>query len=201
LKSPELVVIDNSGANLASVMAAFDRLGVRAQLSAEPRRIKAAQRVVLPGVGAAAHAMALLKRLELAELIPTLTQPVLGICLGMQLLMRYSHEGDTQTLGVMDADVEPLTASVEFPAPHMGWNQLEPQSASPLWRGLSAGDYVYFVHGYGVRPMAHTSATVRHGEVWSAAVEKDNFCGLQFHPERSRAVGAKVLSNFLSWSP
>jgi len=182
-------------------MAAFQRLGVSAALSADPRRIKAAQRVVLPGVGAAAHAMALLQRLELAELIPTLTQPVLGICLGMQLLMRYSHEGETEALGVIDADVEPLTASVEFPAPHMGWNQLEQLGASPLWNGLSPGDSVYFVHGYGVRPMAHTSATVRHGELWSAAVEKDNFCGVQFHPERSSAVGAKVLSNFLTWNP
>jgi glutamine amidotransferase len=193
----EAVIIDSGGANLASLQFALERLGARASISADARAIAAAPRVVLPGVGSAADAMQRLRRCGLAEVLPTLRQPVLGICLGMQLLFERSAEGSTECLRILPGTVEPLRAAPGRPVPHMGWNQLARLREDPLLEGIEAGEYFYFVHGYAVPACAATLAQVDYGEALSAVVRRDNFWGAQFHPERSAAAGARLLGNFL----
>jgi glutamine amidotransferase len=192
----DVVVIDSGGANLASLRHALTRLGVAATVTRDPALIGAAQRVLLPGVGAAADAMA---RLETAGLIATIKEiraPLLGICLGMQLLFDHSAEGDTACLGLLRGRVEPLPATPQLPAPHMGWNPIQATAPDSLLAGLEE-HYFYFVHGYGVRPAAATTATVEYGGAWTAVVRAGNVHGVQFHPERSGAAGARLLENFL----
>jgi imidazole glycerol-phosphate synthase subunit HisH len=193
----EAVIIDSGGANLASLQFALERLGARAVVSSDARTIAASPRVLLPGVGSAADAMRRLRRSGLAELLPTLRQPVLGICLGMQLLFERSAEGATECLGVLPGAVRRLEAARGRPVPHMGWNQLAEPRADPLLEGIEPGEYFYFVHGYAVPTSEVTLAEVNYGEALSAVVRRGNFWGAQFHPERSASAGARLLGNFL----
>ncbi|MFZ0497741.1 MAG: imidazole glycerol phosphate synthase subunit HisH [Steroidobacteraceae bacterium] len=196
----EAVIIDSGGANLASLQFALERLGARAVVSSDAPAIAAAPRVLLPGVGSAADAMQRLRRAGLAELLPTLRQPVLGICLGMQLLFERSAEGSTECLGVLPGAVRRLEAAPGRPVPHMGWNQLTAGRQDPLLEGIEPGAYFYFVHSYAVPTSAVTVAQVHYGGAVSAIVRRGNFWGTQFHPERSAAAGARLLGNFLRLS-
>jgi glutamine amidotransferase len=193
----EAVIVDCGGANLASLMYAFERLGARAHLSLDARTIAAAPRVVLPGVGAAAHAMARLRSAGLLPVLRALTQPVLGVCLGMQLLFERSDEGGTACLGLLPDAVQRLQAAPGRPVPHMGWNELTCIRRDPLLEGVAGGDYAYFVHGYAAPVGAHTLASTDYGTPLAAVVRRNNFCGTQFHPERSAHTGAQLLENFL----
>jgi imidazole glycerol-phosphate synthase subunit HisH len=194
---PSPIIIPSCGSNLASLQFALERLGVDVPLTEEPERIRAASHVILPGVGAAAPGMARLAAAGLVELIPTLTQPVLGICLGMQLLFASSEEEETRCLGVIDAGVRRFPASSDLPVPQMGWNELEPVGVSQLLAGIPSGTYAYFVHSYAVPPGSYTRALTTYGVPFSAVVEQRNFFGTQFHPERSSRAGAQILDNFL----
>ncbi len=193
----DVAIIDNGGANIASLRYALERLGADAHLTADPAELRAAPRVILPGVGEAADAMRRLNSLGLVEVIRDLRQPVLGICLGMQLLFETSEEGDTRCLGILPGRAERFADRVGYPVPHMGWNQLEIASPDPLLRGIERGDYVYFVHGYAVPVGPWTVATTDYGGAFSSVVRQGNFVGAQFHPERSAATGARLLANFL----
>jgi glutamine amidotransferase len=194
----EAVIIDSGGANLASLQFALERLGARAVVTCDARAIASAARVVLPGVGSAADAMQRLRRSGLAQLLPTLRQPVLGICLGMQLLFESSAEGMTDCLGILPGTVRRLEAAAGRPVPHMGWNQLDGQRHDPLLAGIEPGEYFYFVHSYAVPTSEVTLAHVHYGHGVSAVVRRDNFWGTQFHPERSASAGARLLGNFLA---
>jgi imidazole glycerol-phosphate synthase subunit HisH len=199
----DVVVIDSGGANLASLGHALARLGTRATVSADAARIRRASHVLLPGVGSAHDAMVRLNAAGLTKLIPQLTQPLLGICLGMQLLFQASAESvaghdETPGLGVLDGKVERLTGAPDRPVPHMGWNQLEPLRADPLLEGIAPADYVYFVHSYAAPVTDVTLAVTDYGQKFASVVRKGNFRGVQFHPERSATVGARLLANFLA---
>ncbi len=194
----DVAIIDSGGANLASLQYALDRLGARSQVSNDPAIIAAAPRVLLPGVGAAADAMARLRASGLDRLIPQLRTPLLGICLGMQLLFEHSAEGDTTCLGVVPGDIERLLTSPGRPVPHMGWNTLELRREDPLLAGIHTGERVYFVHSYAAAVDSAAIAAVNYGSSIAAAVQHGNFRGVQFHPERSAAVGARLLRNFLA---
>jgi glutamine amidotransferase len=193
----DAVIIDSGGANLASLRYALDRLGARSAVSCDPALIAAAPRVLLPGVGAAADAMARLRSHGLDRLIPQLRAPVLGICLGMQLLFEHSAEGATSCLGVIAGSVERLRAAPGLPVPHMGWNTLELQREDALLDGLRNSDRFYFVHSFAAPINGCLLASVHYGEARCAIVRQDNFHGVQFHPERSSAAGARILRNFL----
>lgn len=201
MSAPDVAIIDSGGANLASLRYALVRLGATSVVTAEPGAIKAAPRVLLPGVGSAADAMNRLREGGLDALLPTLRQPVLGICLGMQLLFEHSEEGNTCCLGVLPGRIGKLVPREGRPVPHMGWNQLVPQRDSPLLEGIHASSHVYFVHSYAANRSADCDATADYQGELAALVRRDNFCGAQFHPERSGEVGARVLKNFLDWSP
>lgn len=194
----DVVVVANGGANIASLQFALQRLGVTSVVSAHPERIRAASHVILPGVGAAADAMQRLGRDGLDELLPALTQPVLGICLGMQLLFDASEEGGTRCLGIIPGRAVRFSEAPGLPVPHMGWNTLDVARESPLTHGLGGQDYAYFVHSFALPVSAATVASTCYGAPFSACVEWRNFYGAQFHPERSAAVGARVLKNFLA---
>lgn len=193
----EAVIIDSGGANLASLQYALERLGADTQVTTDPRLIAQAPRVLLPGVGAARDAMRRLDAAGLTTLLPTLTQPVLGICLGMQLLFARSEEGDTPCLGVLPATVRRLVPREGLPVPHMGWNQIEPLREDPLLEGIGRHDHAYFVHSFAVPVSEETLASADYGSPLSAVVRHRNFWGTQFHPERSAATGARILANFL----
>jgi glutamine amidotransferase len=197
----DVTIIDNGGANIASLRFALERLGASSRLARDAATLRAAHRVILPGVGAAADAMQRLRALGLAELIPVLTQPVLGICLGMQLLFERSDEGDTSCLGIVPAAVTRLEPRPGLPVPHMGWNTLQPRQESPLTRGLDPDAYVYFVHGYAAPIGPWTVATTNYGGPFSAVIAHRNFLGAQFHPERSSRPGSRLLANFLELDP
>jgi glutamine amidotransferase len=194
----EVVIVDSGGANLASIRYAFERLKCRVRVTHDGPAIASAERVVLPGVGAAGHAMARLQAAGLKTVLRTLTQPVLGICLGMQLLFERSEEDETPCLGVFPATVQALTPAAGRRVPHMGWNELMPLKADPLLDGVDNGEYAYFVHRFAVPVGEHTLASVNHGGALSAAVRRRNYWGTQFHPERSGKAGARVLQNFLA---
>jgi imidazole glycerol-phosphate synthase subunit HisH len=197
----DAVIIDSGGANLASLQYAFERLGARTHVTTDAQTIATAPRVVLPGVGAAADAMQRLRRTGVDALLPTLTQPVLGICLGMQLLFSRSEEGSTTCLGILPETVRRLRPAPGLPVPHMGWNQLAAVRDDPLLEGIAADDYFYFVHSYAAPVSALTLASTDYGSPLAALVRKGNFWGAQFHPERSAATGARVLANFLRLEP
>lgn len=192
-----VAIIDCGGANIASLVYALERLDCEAVLTRDPAAVSAAARVILPGVGAAADAMARLEDSGLAALIPALRQPVLGICLGMQLLFDSSEEGDTRCLGILPGRACRFVPGPDRTVPHMGWNQLALTRAHPLLRGLSSGDYAYFVHSYALPVGPLTVARCDYGAPFSAAVSQGNFHATQFHPERSARTGARVLANFL----
>jgi imidazole glycerol-phosphate synthase subunit HisH len=196
----EALIVDSGGANLASLQFAFERLGARARVSRDAREIAAAARVVLPGVGSAADAMRRLRGSGIAEMLPRLRQPVLGICLGMQLLFERSAEDSTQCLGVIPGTVRRLEPACGRPVPHMGWNRLMPLQHDPLLEGIEPGEYFYFVHSYAAPVAEATVAQMKYGEALSAIVRRENFCGTQFHPERSSSAGARLLANFLELS-
>ena len=192
-----VVLVDAGGTNIGSVRYALQRLGVDAALTSDAETISAADKVILPGVGAAGPGMARLRELGLVELLRSLTQPVLGVCLGMQLLCARSEEGDTECLGLIPAPVRRFAGTPGLRVPHMGWNTLVAQRQHPLLTGLGAGDQAYFVHSYAVPVGDYSLATTDYGGAFSAVIARDNFHGMQFHPERSAAVGAKLLRNFL----
>jgi len=196
-----LVLLDSGGANLGSVQAAFARLGVEAPVSSDAQRIRAATHVILPGVGAAGPAMARLRANGLDRIIPALTQPLIGICVGMQLLFEHSAEGDVDCLGLLPGRVECLPESPGIRVPHMGWNRLEAVSpaaaAHPLMAGID-GQHAYFVHSYAYRGSANALATCTHGQAFTAVVARGRVMGAQCHPERSAAAGARLLANFLT---
>jgi glutamine amidotransferase len=194
----DVAIIDSGGANLASLQYALERLGARSVVSSDAGVIAGAPRVLLPGVGAAADAMRRLRATGLDRLIPQLRVPLLGVCLGMQLLFEHSAEGDTTCLGVLGGRIERLLAAPGRPVPHMGWNTLDLMLDDPLLRGVESASYLYFVHSYAAPVGASTLAAVRYGGAAAAVVRQNNFRGVQFHPERSAAVGARILRNFLS---
>ena len=194
-----VAVINSGGANLGSVMHALDRLGVDSRLTCETAEIRAASKVILPGVGAAASAMRALKEAGLVEVIRSLTQPVLGICLGLQLLYEYSDEGDVECLGILPGRVERLAGGSGLRLPHMGWNRLSWQHDDPLSRGLDGSEWFYFVHTFAA-PVDHAVATAAHGQDFAAVVRYNNFAACQFHPEKSAGPGARILRNFLEQS-
>ena len=193
----EVVIVDSGGANLASLQVALERLGARAHVTQEARVIASAERIVLPGVGAAGDAMERLRRAGLAQVLKLLTRPVLGICLGMQLLFAATEEGPTDCLGVISGTVRRLKAAPGRPVPHMGWNQLEQPREDPLLESIAPKDFVYFVHSYAAPVSEHTLASADYGAPLSAVVRRGNFWGTQFHPERSGPVGLRLLGNFL----
>jgi glutamine amidotransferase len=193
----EVCIVDSGGANLASLQFALERLGARAHITADAAQLAEASRVILPGVGSAPHAMQRLHCLGLTAVLPALTCPVLGICLGMQLLFERSDEGPVKCLGVLPGAVQRLQAARGLPVPHMGWNELGALADDPLLEDVSAGAYVYFVHSFAVPVGAATLATAEYGGPLTAVARRANFWCTQFHPERSAAVGARILQNFL----
>lgn len=194
----KVVLIDSGGANIGSVRYALQRLGVDAALTADPERIQSADRVILPGVGAAAVAMARLRSLGLVEPIRGLRQPVLGICLGMQLLYESSEEGDAECLGLLPGRVTRLDAAPGLRVPHMGWNTLDVVAHSALLSGVPSGAHAYFVHGYAAPLTGDTLATCTHGSRFAAVSGRGRCFGAQFHPERSATTGARILENFIA---
>lgn len=194
-----IVVIDSGGANLASLQYALQRLGADVIVSLETDVIAKADRVLLPGVGAAGAAMTRLRSAGLIPVLRNFRKPLLGICLGMQLLFEHSAEDETDTLGLLAGRVERLPASPALPAPHMGWNTVSARRTEPLLAGLQPTDRCYFVHGYfasGALP--DVVATSDYGRSIAAVVRRGHIAGVQFHPERSGAVGATILRNFLN---
>ncbi len=192
-----VVIIDYKAGNTRSLQFALSRLGVNAQLSKDPATLRAADGVFFPGVGAAGFAMQQLRESGLDQVIPTLKQPVLGICLGMQLLCQASEENAAQGLGIFDTTVQAIPPALGLKVPHMGWNALQEQK-SPLLKGLPDAPYFYFVHSYAVPVVAETTAQCTHGQPFSAMLERDNFYAVQFHPEKSGPLGAQLLTNFLT---
>ena len=191
----ETIIIDYGAGNVFSVATALERFGVRSALTSDPDVIRRAERVIFPGVGPAGQAMERLVRTGLDEVIPRLTVPVLGICLGMQLMCARSEEGQTEGLGIFPLDVKKFGGGVKVP--HMGWNNLT-ELKGPLFKGLGEeAPRMYFVHSYYVPVSGFSAAVCDYGFAFSAALEKDNFFGCQFHPEKSSAMGQAVLKNFL----
>ena len=191
-----VAIVKYNAGNIASVQTALARLGVESAVSDDPEVLRTAERVIFPGVGEASTAMAYLRDKKLDETVRSLTQPVLGICLGMQLLCGHSEENDAVCLGILPNRVRRFAAS-DLKVPHMGWNTLA-SMRSPLFDGVAENSYAYFVHGYYVEPSRETIATCSYGVEFAAAVNHDNFYAVQFHPEKSGAAGDKVLENFLS---
>lgn len=195
-----IAIIDSGGANIASVTFALERCGATGTLTTDPDIITSADKVILPGVGAAPVAMAQLQNAGLVDYIRRLTQPVLGICLGMQLLFERSEEGDTALLGLIPGKVGAFQPAPGLSIPHMGWNRLLPKAdaaANPLLKGIDDGAHVYFVHSYFAPILDDTVAACRYGVDFTALVAHGNFMGAQFHPERSGPIGARILQNFL----
>ncbi|MCB1596954.1 MAG: imidazole glycerol phosphate synthase subunit HisH [Gammaproteobacteria bacterium] len=195
--SREVVIVDGGGANIASLNLALQRLGYTGQLSSDPAIIRAASHVILPGVGAARAAMERLQKAGLVSVIPELRQPVLGICLGLQLLFESSEEDDVACLGILPGRVRRFAPAPERPIPHMGWNQITRKRESPLLDGVPDDSYFYFVHSYAADVSDDTIATTDYGRLFTAVAGRDNFYAAQFHPERSGPLGARILENFL----
>lgn len=193
-----IAIVKYNAGNIRSVDYALRRLGVEPVITSDAATLLRAERVVFPGVGEAATTMAFLRASGLDGLIKRLTQPVLGICLGMQLMCRHSEEGDAEGLGIFDADVIRFQTSCrEDKVPHMGWNTIT-QTVSPLFKGFADEEYVYFVHSYYVPLHECTAAVANYIHPFSAALHKDNFYATQFHPEKSGGVGERILYNFLT---
>lgn len=195
----DIAIVDTGCANLASVKFAFDRLGAESVVTQDPGTIYGAPRVILPGVGSAGYAMDQLRERELIPVIQNLVQPVLGICLGMQLIFDRSEEGDIEGLGMVDGNIEMLNTG-DLPSPHMGWNKLSDLADDPLLAGIGEGDYAYFVHSFAAPISTKTIASATYGSTFSAIVRQGNVYGCQFHPERSAKTGAKIFKNFLKVS-
>ena len=195
-----LAIIDSGGANINSVRHALRRLGTEPVFTADATIIRNADRVILPGVGAAGAAMSRLRELDLLDCIRDLRQPVLGICLGMQLLFERSDEDAVECLGIIPGKLQKMQATNGLRVPHMGWNTTKAVREDPLLNGLPEDPWFYFVHSYSAPTGESTLATCTHGKPFAAIVRKQNFYGAQFHPERSARYGARLLSNFLETS-
>lgn len=193
----KVAVVDSGGANIASVCFALQRLGVEAELTGDAATIRSAERVILPGVGAAAPAMAQLHALHLVQTLREITAPLLGICLGMQLLFESSDEGDTPCLGLLPGRVALLPDAPGIRIPHMGWNTLELVRTASLLDGIDNHAQAYFVHSYAAPVSADCIAACTHGQRFAAMVQRGRVAGAQFHPERSAGTGARVLRNFI----
>ncbi|ANW95548.1 imidazole glycerol phosphate synthase subunit HisH [Wenyingzhuangia fucanilytica] len=191
----KIVIINYGAGNIQSIRFAIERLGYEAVLSNDVEEIKSADKVIFPGVGEASSAMKMLKATGLDAVIPTLTQPVLGICLGMQLMCNYSEEGDTKGLGIFNVDVKRFENIVKVP--QIGWNQIK-GLGSKIFNDVKEGAYMYLVHSYYAPITKETIATTEYGVQYSTALQKANFYGVQFHPEKSSTDGAKILENFLN---
>lgn len=192
-----IAIIDYNAGNVRSVLFAMDRLGVDAKLTDDHEQIKAADKVIFPGVGEASTTMAYLRDKGLDTVIRSLTQPVLGICLGMQLLCDYSEENDTPCLGIIPQKVKLFQPASGEKVPHMGWNSLNP-SGNGIFTPKLKDEFVYFVHSYYVEEGPHTTATTDYIHPFSSGVQKDNFYATQFHPEKSGPVGEIILKKFLA---
>jgi glutamine amidotransferase len=190
----KIVIIDYGAGNVQSVQFALQRLGFKGILSNNPQEIFSADKIIFPGVGEAGSAMRKLRESGLDQLIPTLTQPVLGICLGMQLLCNSSEEGNTKGLGVFDVDIIKFSNKVKVP--QMGWNTIY-DLKSPLFDGIQENEYMYLVHSFYAPKSTNSIALTNYGAEYSSALQKDNFYGVQFHPEKSGKMGEQILSNFL----
>ena len=191
-----IAIIDYDMGNIRSLGNALGRLGAEWVLTADPDTIRSASHVILPGVGSAAKAMDNLNSLNLPEIIWKLRHPVLGICVGMQVMCRHSEEGDVDCMGIFDAKVRRFTERPGIKVPHMGWSKIA-NLESKLFKGIDRDAYVYFVHSYYAPLCPDTIATAKHPEMFSAALKYENFFGTQFHPEKSGDVGEKILKNFL----
>ena len=192
-----VALVDAGGANIGSVRYALRRLGVEAELTADAEAIRGADKVILPGVSTAATVMRRLRELGLVETLRGLRQPLLGVCVGMQLLFERSEEDDTPCLGLLPGEVRRLPAGAGIRVPHMGWNRLRVRRADRLLRGFEDGDHAYFVHSYAAPPTDDCIASSDHGREFAAVVRRGNVVGAQFHPERSAAAGERLLRNFL----
>ncbi len=195
---PTVAIVDGTGSNIASLRFALERLGSDSVLTTDADVIRRATHVILPGVGSAASAMTALRAAGLDRLIPGLTQPVLGICLGMQLLFDASEEDDTRCLGIMAGSARRFVPAPGRPVPHMGWNQLRKTAELPLLAGVPDGASVYFVHSYALAVGAATGAIASYGVDFTAVAQERNFVATQFHPERSGETGSQILGNFLT---
>lgn len=191
-----IAIVDYKMGNLRSVENALRRLGADFVVTADADVIRRADKVLLPGVGNAAEAMENLRAAALVDVIRSLRQPVLGICVGMQVMCRHSEEGDVDCLGIFDARVKRFVPAPEVKVPHMGWNRIG-NLETKLFKDLDGGSYVYFVHSYYPELCPDTIATATHGVMFSAALKYENFYGTQFHPEKSGDVGERIISNFL----
>ncbi len=191
-----IAVIDYKMGNICSLGNALKRLGTEWQLTADPGIIKKASHIILPGVGNAAEAMDNLSKLKLPDIIRQLRRPVLGICVGMQVMCRHSDEGDAECMGIFDARVRRFNDDNGLKIPHMGWSRIG-NMESKLFKNIDSGTYVYFVHSYLAPLCSDTVATARHGVMFSAALRYENFYGTQFHPEKSGTAGERIIDNFL----
>lgn len=193
-----IVIIKYNAGNIQSVLYALDRIGVQAIVTDDPETIRSADKVIFPGVGEASSAMRYLQERNMDTLIKGLTQPVLGICLGMQLMCAYSEENDTTCLGIFDETVKKFQPQhTKLKVPQMGWNTIGTLKTD-LFKELKEDQYTYFVHGYYAALGVHTIATTHYILPYSAALHKDNFYGVQFHPEKSALTGEKILQNFIN---
>lgn len=203
----KIALIKYNAGNTQSALYALERIGVNAEVTDNPEEISHADKVIFPGVGEASSAMNYLRERKLDTLIKDLKQPVLGVCLGMQLLCKHSEENDTECLGIFDLQVKKFSPSPPLSPPwgglgglkipQIGWNAIYNLSSS-LFKGLKEHEYVYFVHSYYVEKSKHTIATAKYGLEYSAAIQKDNFYAVQFHPEKSADVGELILKNFIT---
>lgn len=191
-----IAIIDVSGTNLTSLANALKRLGFNYQLTHDAYEICKASHVILPGVGSATFGMNALLQYQLSDVIRELKQPLLGICLGMQLLLEGSEEGDVSCLGLIPGIAQRLCQKETYPIPHMGWNQLQWCKKTSLQQGLNEKDYVYFVHSYALKDSQYAVARCNYSESFSAIIQKNNIWGMQFHPEKSAETGMKLLKNF-----
>lgn len=193
-----IAVIDVSGNNLTSLGNALKRLGCDFEMTHCIDKILQSSHVILPGVGTATHGMRALQEFKLVDVIKQLTKPILGICLGMQLLLEHSEEGDVECLGLIPGRAEKFPINLGFPVPHMGWNRLHWQGNSPIFNGISPGAYVYFVHSYALKAQEFSLARCTYKDEFTAMVQRDNVYGMQFHPEKSSETGCQLLKNFIS---
>lgn len=193
-----IAIVKYNAGNIQSVKYALERLNVDFVVSDDPQILKSADKVIFPGVGEASSAMAYLRKTQLDKVLINLHQPFLGICLGLQLMCKSSVENDTDCLGIFDYQVTKFNTEIGYKIPHMGWNQITFKSDNPLFKGIKQNSYVYFVHSYFVPKGKDTLAKCEYAETeFSAALHRDNYFGVQFHPEKSGEIGAKILQNFL----
>lgn len=203
MKQQKVVIIDTGCANVSSVRFAIERLGCEVEISKDPQVVLAADKLFLPGVGTASEAMKNLEERNLISLVKQVEKPLLGICLGMQLLGKFSQEkgqkadAQVECLGLCDGEVK-LMQTGELPLPHMGWNTVKSLPEHPLFKGIEEGEYFYFVHSFAMPVGDYTIAECDYGQPFSAAVQSGNYYGVQFHPERSSSAGSKLIENFLN---